>query len=100
MNLKQLREAMAKTAQPAPVSVDVPGWGVVYVRPSTVGEVDEARTQAQDKNAIARGILRQLCDADGNRLPFTDEDVQAMAAQPWTQITAIRDAIDKATPGN
>lgn len=86
--------AMRQTAQIKPKAVTIQGWGTVYVRHLTVAEVDE---QAQDtankddKNRIARGAARVLCDEHGARIfdPGNADDVALLASQPWALLRQV-----------
>lgn len=106
MNRADLLAAMAATAKQAPTPVTIPGWGEVFVRSITVGEV-EAQTSdtegAKDKYRIARGVARVLCDAEGRPLldPEDDEHVKLLSRQPWSLLRRIIAVSDKdAGPGN
>ena len=99
MDRATLIAAMRATAAAAPASVDVPGWGTVYVRQLTVAEVEEqaADTEgAQDKDRIARPAARVLSDADGQRVfdPKSEEDVALLAGQPWTLLRQVLELSD------
>lgn len=99
MDRAALIAAMQSTAAEKPVAVTVPKWGTVYVRQVTVAEVDEqsADTDAMnDKNKIARGACRVLCDETGARLfdPKSAADVALLASQPWPLLRAVLSASD------
>jgi len=100
MTRDELIAAMRATAAPKPVSVTVPGWGTMYVKPPTVGEVDEASDAAEPedgkKNRFARGAARLICDADGARVfdPLNVDDVLLLAAQPWSMLQRVMEAAD------
>lgn len=94
MNREELIEAMRLTATEAPRKVEVPKWGTVYVRDVTVAEVEEQTRDTadkQDKQRIARGVARILCDENGNRLfnPDDVDDVALLAKQPWKLLSKI-----------
>jgi hypothetical protein len=100
MDRKALLAAMKLTAEQKLTAVDVDGWGKVYVRQITVAEVEEqaADTEGQkDKNRIARGVARVLCDEKGDRLldPANDEDVKLLARQPWPKLREILAAAEE-----
>lgn len=85
---------MRAAAAEKPVAVNVPKWGKVYVRQVTVGEIDEQSkdTEAKDdKNRIARGACRVLCDENGTRLfdPNNADDVALLASQPWALLRTV-----------
>lgn len=93
MNRDDLIAAMRATASQPPIAVEVDGWGTVYVRPPTVAEVDAARQQEEpdDDKQFARGACRVLCDKDGKRIfdATKPEDVDLLAAQPWSMLTKV-----------
>lgn len=92
MTLDDLMKAMQATASPTPKSVDVPGWGTVYVRELTVGEVQEQADQAEgDPHKIARAAARLICDEKGKRLfdPANPDHVALIAKQPWRLLRKI-----------
>ena len=94
MKRDDLIAAMRATAAEKPVAVDVPGWGKVFVRSLTVAEVEEQAADTADKtdkNRIARGAARLLCDETGKRLfnPEDEADVKLLAAQPWKLLRQV-----------
>ena len=94
MTLADLMAAMQQTASVAPKSVDVPGWGVVYVREMTVGEVEEQTedtAEPKDRQRIARAAARIICDETGKRLfdPANQEHVDLIAKQPWRLLRKV-----------
>lgn len=101
MNRAQLLAAMAVTAKPKIISVEVAGWGALHVRPPTVEEVDAATEQEQSdkggkKHRFARSAARIICDADGALLfdPAKTEDVEVLASQPWAMLQKVLAAAD------
>lgn len=101
---EELIDAMRATAAEAPRAVEVPKWGTVYVRDVTVAEVEEFTgdtADKKDKQRIARGIARILCDENGVRLfdPDDADDVALIARQPWKMLTKIT-AIAEGGEGN
>ena len=99
MDRNALIAAMEVTAAEKPIAVTVPKWGLVYVRQVTVAEVDEQSADtdaADDKNKIARGACRVLCDETGVRLfdPKSATDVALLARQPWPLLRAVLSASD------
>ena len=60
---------------------------------ATVAEVDAARQQEEpdDDKQFARGACRVLCDKDGKRIfdATKPEDVDLLAAQPWSMLTKV-----------
>lgn len=106
MDRAALIAAMQATAAEKPVAVTVPKWGKVWVRQVTVAEVDaqqaddEAATK-DDKNKLARGACRVICDETGARLfdPNKPEDVALLAAQPWALLRKVLAASDTEPAG-
>lgn len=92
--------AMRATASSKPRAVKTKSWGTVFVREVTVAEIDEQTSDTadgKDKNRIARGAARVICDEDGKRLfdPANEADVELLASQPWSLLRAvIRDVGD------
>jgi hypothetical protein len=104
MDKATLVAAMRQTAEAKPTKVDVPKWGVVYVRALTVEEVEEQSndTESKDKNRVARGACRLICDEKGNRLfdPKSEEDVKLLASQPWSLLHKVIKASEEEVQGN
>lgn len=97
MDRSALIAAMQATAAAPPVAVEVEGWGRVYVRALTVAEMDEAsEVESSDKNKVARGACRVICDETGHRLfdPKSDADVELIAKQPWSMLRKVLAASD------
>lgn len=99
MTRDELIEFMRVTAAEKPTSVDVEGWGTVFIRSLTVAEVEQQADDTgngKDKNRIARGVARLLCDEDGKRLfdPENAADVNLLGAQPWRLLKQVIDASD------
>jgi hypothetical protein len=103
MKREDLIAAMRATASQPPKAVDIDGWGTLHVRPPTVAEVDAARQKEEpdDDKQFARGACRVLCDETGNRIFDADnpEDVNLLAAQPWTMLTKVVAAAKLASEG-
>lgn len=101
MNRDALFAAMEMTASPRPLPVDVPGWGRIFVKPPTAGEIDEhAAEQAKyaddTQHRFARAAARLICDENGNRLfdPGNASDVALLAKQPWSLLSKVLNAAD------
>lgn len=94
MKLADLMAAMQATAAAAPKSLEVPGWGTVYVRDLTVGEVEEQSddtSDMKDRQRIARAAARIFCDENGERLfdPSNQEHIDLIAKQPWRLLRKV-----------
>lgn len=94
MDRAALIAAMQAVAAEKPVAVTVPKWGTVYVRQLTVAEVDAQSADTADKgdkNRLARGACRVLCDEHGQRLFDPDDatDVALLASQPWALLRQV-----------
>ena len=91
------REQILDCVDGRPVSVDVPGWGTLYVRPWTVSEfIDihnhyESAGDAQGDRALI-DVIHSVCDADGNMLLSMD-DLPALRTKRGRAILAISKAI-------
>lgn len=103
MNRDDLIAAMQAVAAEAPRAVTVKGWGIVYVRSLTTAEVEEANAEAaaqpvngKDKQTLARGAARLICDETGKRLfdHQNAEDVALLARQPWDRLSKVLAASD------
>jgi hypothetical protein len=98
MDRASLIAAMQAVAAEKPRAVAVPKWGTVHVRQLTVAEVDaqaaDTAGDKDDKNRIARGACRVLCDELGQRLfdPDKPDDVALLAAQPWALLRTVLQA--------
>lgn len=105
MDKAALVAAMRQTAEAKPTKVTVPRWGEVFVRALTVAEVEEQSKDTadkSDKNRIARGAARLICDEAGNRLfdPSDDDDVALLAQQPWSLLHQVIKASEEEIAGN
>lgn len=83
------------------VEVNVPEWGgSVFLRPMTVGELDEysnAVVRAKDKglsNFRSRLVAYCLCNDKGERL-FSDADVDQLARRNAVVVNRLYEAADK-----
>lgn len=96
-----LRARILASASPKPVPVDTPSWGRVWVRVLTVAEVDEAKADPSDKQRIARGAARVLCDASGTLIfdPESKNDVAAIATLPWSELRQVLAAAERSSSG-
>lgn len=109
MNRSELVAAMKLTAAEKPIAVTVEGWGQVYIRSLTVAEVEEQADDVadkKDKDRIARGAARLMCDEHGKPYfdPKNPDDVKLLGAQPWRLLRQVINASDtmlqKAVAGN
>lgn len=118
MNRDQLIAAMQAVAAEKPRAVEVRGWGTVYVRSLTTAEVEEAQAEEsvdaakdgkdtpRNRNRLARGAARLLCDEAGTRLfdHNNPDDVALLAKQPWAMLQKILsagdDEVKEAAEGN
>lgn len=104
MDRKALIAAMQATSVQTPIPITVPGWGVVHIRPLTVGEVSrqEETADKDDKDGLARAAARLLCDEAGKRLfdPANPVDVKLISDQPWPLLQRILNASDQQIKGN
>ena len=103
MTRDELIALMQVTAAQKPRAVETKEWGTVYVREVTVAEIDAQQADTDDgdnKNAIARGAARVICDEKGKALfnPKNEHDVALLASQPWSMLRAILK--DITPPGN
>lgn len=93
--------ARLESNRPKPRAVPIAGLGTMYVLPLTVGDVDTPQSPAPEgepeKRGIARGLMRILCDEQGNRFPESPELLELMAAQEWAVLKPLSDAATGAT---
>jgi hypothetical protein len=99
MTRDELIAAMRVTAAEKPTAVEVDGWGKVHIRALTVAEVEDQAddtSNGKDKNRIARGVARLLCDKEGKRLfdPDNASDENLLGSQPWRLLKQVIDASD------
>lgn len=105
MTRDELIAAMQAVAAEKPKAVEIGGWGTVYIRSLTVGEVEEQVAETadkKDKHALARGAARLLCDEAGKRLfdPDSEVDIELLAAQPWKLLRVLLDASEAQIKGD
>lgn len=110
MTREELIAAMQATRAPKPIQVTTEKWGIVYVKPRTVEEVDadSQNDKGEDgenkKRRLARGAARVICDENGRRIfdPESEEDLSLIAEQPWSMLqsllAAVNDDAEKKTP--
>lgn len=92
MTRDELVAAMRETAQAKPVPVKTKQWGTVYVKPVTVAEAETIDAgDGKDKNRLAVGAARVICDESGKRMfsPDSAEDVALLASQPWPLLRRV-----------
>lgn len=98
--------ALQATRVGAPTKITVLPWGDVWVRPTTVDDV-EAQTDQGDANQpmtkgrMARAAARVITDEHGTRLfdPNNAEHIALLGQQPWSLLRKVLEASD-VTPGN
>lgn len=99
-----LRARILATANPKPVAVEVEAWGIVYVKPLTVADLDAAETEQDPKLANARGLAKVLCDEEGVLLfdPNSADDLFALMRLKLSDVTVLHAAINatREKPGN
>lgn len=91
-----VRDQVLASLNPPPTKVEIkgtpecPGWGTVYVRLLTAGEVMLAQEEAKsgrggEKPSVARFVCRTLCQEDGTKAFDLNkpEDVEAVMKLPW-----------------
>ena len=100
MSLKEELVAAFKAAAaepPKPVNID--GFPTFYVRPVTVGEVDEQNAKKDDwvdAHRLTVGTASVICDADGNLLfdPSNREEMDLIFKQSWPRMQKILEAMN------
>src|SRR5262245_3598206 len=91
---------MKAIAAEKPHSVDIKGYGKVFVRSLTVAEVEAEQAlpeDAREKNRFPRAVAKVICDEEGRRIfdVNSEEDMKLLAAQPWASLQAILEAARK-----
>lgn len=96
--IEEIRARILTRANPAPLPVDVPAWGRVWVRVQTVADMEAIKQLPEDKHRLARSVARVLCDEAGVLLfdPESDSDVASIAALPWVDLSAVLKAAESA----
>ncbi|AMM23164.1 hypothetical protein [Variovorax sp. PAMC 28711] len=97
MNKADLKARILATANPKPSPIEVDGWGTVYVKPLTVGDIESFNDDTDPKLKAARSIARVLCDEGGELLfdPQSPEDLFAINRLPLSAISVINGAVEK-----
>lgn len=91
-----VRDLVLASLNPPPTPVEIngtpecPGWGTVYVRLLTAGEVMQAQEEQKqarggEKPNVARFVCRTLCQQDGSRVfdLQNNDDVESIMKLPW-----------------
>jgi hypothetical protein len=94
MNRADLIEAMQKVANAKPMSLTVPGWGKIFIKPLSVKEVQDKKPSALDpesKRTLSIGVANVICDEKGKRVfnPESEEDISLIESQPWPMLNKI-----------
>lgn len=97
MDKAALRERILATANPKPSPVEVEGWGTVYVKPLTVGDIESFNSDTDPALKAARSIARVLCDEHGELIfdANSPEDLFAINRLPLNSISVINGAVDR-----
>jgi len=99
-----IRDAILATANPKPLLSEVDGWGPVYFRTLTVGQILSQQADMQlagEENhaAMCRALCRVLVNEDNSYVfdPNVEADVQTVLTLPWQLVKA---AMEKANAHN
>jgi hypothetical protein len=98
-----IRDAILATANPKPARYEIDGWGEVYFRTLTVGEIlsqqREVAAAGESQAAAARALCRVLVNEDNTPVfdPNSDTDVQAVLNLPWQ---LVKVAMEKSNEHN
>lgn len=99
-----IRDAILATANPKPGAYEVEGWGTVFFRTLTVGEIltqqtDISKSGPDNHAAMARALCRVLVDENNAYIfdPNVKADVEAVLTLPWQ---LVRTAMEQANKHN
>ena len=97
-----IRDAILATANPKPARYEVDGWGPVFFRTLTVGQIlaqqkDVATAGEENHAALARALCRVLVNEDNSFVfdPDSKEDVQAVLTLPWQLVKSAMEQSNK-----
>jgi hypothetical protein len=97
-----IRDAILATANPKPAPAEVDGWGTVYFRTLTVGQIlsqqTDLKTSGEENHAaLARALCRVLVNEDNTYVfnPDVKEDVQHVLSLPWQLVKAAMEQANK-----
>jgi hypothetical protein len=97
-----IRDAILATANPKPAQYQVDGWGTVYFRTLTVGEIlsqqkDVAGAGEDNQAAMARALCRVLVNEDNSYVfdPNSKDDVAAVLTLPWQLVRVAMEQANK-----
>jgi hypothetical protein len=100
--MTSIRDAILATAHPKPTAYDIEGWGTVWFRTLTVGEIlsqqqDIQKSGADNQAALARALCRVLVNEDNTYVfdPNVKADVEAVLTLPWQLVKAAMEQANK-----
>ena len=100
----ELKAALIAAFQAAsaekPKPVDIAGFPRFYVRPLTVGEVDEQKSSKDEwvtSHTLTAGVAMVICDEDGKLLFSSNnkEEMDLIFKQSWPRMRKILDAMNE-----
>ena len=97
-----IRDAILATANPKPARYEVDGWGAVYFRTLTVGEIlaqqkDVQGAGTENQTALARALCRTLVNEDNSYVFNPDDaaDVAIVLTLPWQLVKVAMEQSNK-----
>lgn len=103
-----IRDRILATLAPAPHPIEVEGWGTVYVRTLTAGDIveqqedaavaqkliDNGHANGEERPALARAIARVLANEDGTKVfdAHKKEDIELILQIPWPKLRQVMEA--------
>jgi hypothetical protein len=98
-----IRDAILATAGPKPKAYQIEGWGTVYFRTLTVGEILDQQKDVQagakedNRASLARAFCRVLVDENNVCIfdPNVLADIEAVLSLPWQMVRAAMEQANR-----
>lgn len=99
---QSIRDAILATAHPKPTAYEIEGWGKVWFRTLTVGEIlsqqaDIQKSGGDNQAALARALCRVLVNEDNTYVfdPNQKGDVEIVLTLPWQLVKLAMEQANK-----